>query len=79
MRSRQPSSNFHDLFFFVAERVGDRVDEAVGQLLRLFQSALLVVLRDGAALSDALVAEIRARVREDCSPRHVPSEIVEIV
>jgi acetoacetyl-CoA synthetase len=39
---------------------------------------LFVVLRDGAALSDALVAEIRARVREDCSPRHVPSEIVEI-
>jgi acetoacetyl-CoA synthetase len=36
---------------------------------------LFVVLRGGAVLDDALVAEIRARVREDCSPRHVPSEI----
>ncbi len=36
---------------------------------------LFVVLRDGAVLDDALVAEIRRRVREDCSPRHVPSEI----
>ena len=36
---------------------------------------LFVVLGDGAELSDELVAEIRRRVREDCSPRHVPSEI----
>jgi acetoacetyl-CoA synthetase len=36
---------------------------------------LFVVLRDGAALDDDLVAEIRRRVREDCSPRHVPNEI----
>ena len=36
---------------------------------------LFVVLRDGAELDDALVGEIRRRVREDCSPRHVPSEI----
>ena len=36
---------------------------------------LFVVLRDGVELDDALVAEIRRRVREDCSPRHVPSEI----
>jgi acetoacetyl-CoA synthetase len=36
---------------------------------------LFVVLRDGAALDEALVEEIRRRVREDCSPRHVPSEI----
>jgi acetoacetyl-CoA synthetase len=40
---------------------------------------LFVVLRDGASLTDDLVAEIRRRVREDCSPRHVPNEIVEIV
>ncbi len=39
---------------------------------------LFVVLREGGELDDALVAEIRARVREDCSPRHVPSEILEI-
>jgi acetoacetyl-CoA synthetase len=39
---------------------------------------LYVVLRDGVALDDALVAEIRARVRSDCSPRHVPDEVVAI-
>jgi acetoacetyl-CoA synthetase len=36
---------------------------------------LFVVLREGVALDDALVGEIRRRVREDCSPRHVPSEV----
>jgi acetoacetyl-CoA synthetase len=38
--------------------------------------SLFVVLRDGAALDDALLGEIRRRIREDCSPRHVPDEIV---
>jgi acetoacetyl-CoA synthetase len=36
---------------------------------------LFVVLRDGAVLDDSLIAAIRRRVREDCSPRHVPDEI----
>ncbi|MGH2908830.1 MAG: AMP-binding protein, partial [Solirubrobacteraceae bacterium] len=36
---------------------------------------LFVVLRPGDELSDALVSEIRARIRSDCSPRHVPDEI----
>jgi acetoacetyl-CoA synthetase len=36
---------------------------------------LFVVLRDGASLDDALISEIRRRIREDCSPRHVPDEI----
>ncbi|HEY2007277.1 MAG TPA: acetoacetate--CoA ligase [Solirubrobacteraceae bacterium] len=36
---------------------------------------LFVVLRDGVSLDDELVGEIRRRVREDCSPRHVPNEI----
>jgi acetoacetyl-CoA synthetase len=39
---------------------------------------LFVVLRDGAQLDDELMAEIRRRVREDCSPRHVPNEIRQI-
>ncbi|HEY5431536.1 MAG TPA: acetoacetate--CoA ligase [Solirubrobacteraceae bacterium] len=39
---------------------------------------LFVVLRDGASLDDGLVGEIRRRVREDCSPRHVPNEIRQI-
>jgi acetoacetyl-CoA synthetase len=36
---------------------------------------LFVVLREGARLDDDLVARIKARVREDCSPRHVPNEV----
>jgi acetoacetyl-CoA synthetase len=36
---------------------------------------LFVVLRDGAELDDDLVKRIRARIREDCSPRHVPSDV----
>jgi acetoacetyl-CoA synthetase len=39
---------------------------------------LFVVLRDGASLDDALISDIRRRIREDCSPRHVPDEIREI-
>ena len=39
---------------------------------------LFVVLRDGSSLDDSLAAEIRRRVREDCSPRHVPNEIRQI-
>jgi acetoacetyl-CoA synthetase len=36
---------------------------------------LFVVLRDGLSLDDELVARIRSRIREDCSPRHVPDEV----
>jgi acetoacetyl-CoA synthetase len=36
---------------------------------------LFVVLRDGAELDEALRSRIRARIREDCSPRHVPDEV----
>jgi acetoacetyl-CoA synthetase len=36
---------------------------------------LFVVLSDGKELDDELVGRIRARVREDCSPRHVPNEV----
>jgi acetoacetyl-CoA synthetase len=39
---------------------------------------LFVVLREGVALDDALISQIRKRVREDCSPRHVPDEIRQI-
>jgi acetoacetyl-CoA synthetase len=37
---------------------------------------LFVVLRDGAVLEDGLEGEIRRRIREDCSPRHVPDEVL---
>ncbi|HEU4978332.1 MAG TPA: acetoacetate--CoA ligase [Solirubrobacteraceae bacterium] len=36
---------------------------------------LFVVLRDGEELTDELVAQIKRRVREDCSPRHVPNAV----
>ena len=36
---------------------------------------LFVVLREGAELDDGLRKRIAARVREDCSPRHVPNEV----
>jgi acetoacetyl-CoA synthetase len=39
---------------------------------------LFVVLADGEELTDELVSAIRRRVREDCSPRHVPSDVLRI-
>jgi acetoacetyl-CoA synthetase len=39
---------------------------------------LFVVLREGAELDDDLIRRIARRVREDCSPRHVP-DVVEVV
>src|SRR3984957_11498450 len=39
---------------------------------------LYVVLREGASLTEDLIAVIRRRIRADCSPRHVPDEIVQI-
>jgi acetoacetyl-CoA synthetase len=37
---------------------------------------LFVVVRDGAALDDALASRIRAAIRNELSPRHVPDEIL---
>jgi acetoacetyl-CoA synthetase len=39
---------------------------------------LFVVLREGVTLTPELQAEICKRVREDCSPRHVPDDIMQI-
>jgi acetoacetyl-CoA synthetase len=39
---------------------------------------LFVVVREEASLTDGLIAQIRRRVREDCSPRHVPDEVLQI-
>jgi acetoacetyl-CoA synthetase len=39
---------------------------------------LFVVLQEGVPLNDELVGKIKRRIREDCSPRHVPNEIVQI-
>jgi acetoacetyl-CoA synthetase len=40
--------------------------------------AMFVVLAPGVALDDDLKAQIKRRIREDCSPRHVPNEILQI-
>ena len=39
---------------------------------------LFVVLRQGTDLDDALIKRIATRIREDCSPRHVPNEVVAV-
>src|SRR3954451_18710723 len=39
---------------------------------------LFVVLREGESLIDEVVAEIRKRIREDCSPRHVPNDVIQV-
>ena len=39
---------------------------------------LFIVLREGAELNDELKREIAKRVRERCSPRHVPDEVFAI-
>jgi acetoacetyl-CoA synthetase len=39
---------------------------------------LFVVLAEGATLDDDLRSRLAKRIREDCSPRHVPNEVVAI-
>jgi len=40
---------------------------------------LFVALAEGVALDDELTARIKRSIREDCSPRHVPNEVRQIV
>ena len=39
---------------------------------------LFVVVREGTELTEQLTDEIKRRIREQCSPRHVPNEIFQI-
>ncbi len=39
---------------------------------------LFVVLREGFALNEDLIQRIRGRIRENCSPRHVPAKVVAV-
>jgi acetoacetyl-CoA synthetase len=50
------------------------VPKADGELSMI----LFVTLREGAVLDDELIGEIKRRIREDCSPRHVPNEVRQI-
>jgi acetoacetyl-CoA synthetase len=61
--------------------VDDVVDALVVDLPRQGTDGwmpLFVVLREDASLDDDLISQIRRRIREDCSPRHVPDEIRQI-
>jgi acetoacetyl-CoA synthetase len=53
------------------------VDEVLDSLVVDVNERMLlfVVLREGVSLDEALVTTIRGRVREHCSPRHVPDAI----
>lgn len=50
------------------------VPKADGELSMI----LFVTLREGATLDEELTTQIKRRIREDCSPRHVPNEIRQI-
>ena len=50
---------------------GQEVDDDV-------RIVLLVRLVDGSDLSDGLVSDIKARIRSGCTPRHVPSVVVQV-
>jgi acetoacetyl-CoA synthetase len=39
---------------------------------------LFVVMKDGHTLDDDTAKEIKRKIREDCSPRHVPNDVIEI-
>jgi acetoacetyl-CoA synthetase len=56
------------------------VDEVLDSLVVDVDERMLlfVVLRDGVSLDDGLVDTLRRRLREHCSPRHVPDAIHEI-
>lgn len=39
---------------------------------------LFVIMRDGMTLDDDLTDRIRKRVRQNCTPRHVPSKVIQV-
>ncbi|MEU7987358.1 acetoacetate--CoA ligase [Streptosporangium canum] len=68
-------------FYRVVERFDEIADSLVidtGQLGQEGRLLLYVTMAEGAALSDALVAGLRAALRDALSPRHVPNEIIEV-
>ncbi len=56
-------------------RGGGRTTDAHPQELWM---GLFVVLSEGVELDEDLTKTIKRRIREDCSPRHVPNEILQI-
>jgi acetoacetyl-CoA synthetase len=62
--------------YSAVEAVPDVLDSLVVDIDETMM--LFVVLREGASLDDGLRDQIRRRVREHCSPRHVPDEVARI-
>ncbi|GAA3131275.1 hypothetical protein GCM10020001_061760 [Nonomuraea salmonea] len=65
-------------FYRVVERFEEIVDSLVidtGQLGREGRLLLYVTLAEGAELTEPLERELRATLRRELSPRHVPDEI----
>jgi acetoacetyl-CoA synthetase len=61
--------------------IGEIVDALVVDIPRQGTEGwmpLFVVLREGLTLDDDLVAGIKRRIRQDCSPRHVPDQVHQI-
>lgn len=59
----------------------DVVDALVVEITRPDGSSwlpLFVVMREGVALDDQVVARLRAGLLRDCSPRHLPDEVIAI-
>ncbi|MER6943243.1 acetoacetate--CoA ligase [Nonomuraea sp. NPDC000554] len=68
-------------FYRVVERFEEIADSLVidtGQLGQEGRLLLYVTLAEGAALTDPLADALRAALREELSPRHVPNEIVAV-
>jgi len=53
------------------------VDVPRGQAGELWM-VLFVVLAPGVELDEQLAGQVKARIREDCSPRHVPNDVMQI-
>jgi acetoacetyl-CoA synthetase len=68
-------------FYRVVERLPEIADSLVvdtGQLGADGRLVLYVVLAEGSELSDDLIARIKAALRSELSPRHVPDEIHQV-
>jgi acetoacetyl-CoA synthetase len=57
---------------------GGALEDGASGIEEELRMVLFVVLRDGLSLGRDLEAEIKRRIREDCSPRHVPNEILQV-
>ncbi|WP_248963557.1 acetoacetate--CoA ligase [Sphaerisporangium perillae] len=68
-------------FYRIVERFPDIEDSLVidtGQLGQEGRLLLYVTMAQGATLTDDLVTELKAALRSELSPRHVPNEIREV-